>query len=108
MPTPTNDAFPDTQVLPDPMLEKRSRRPFSTESKLRVIAAAEQCKHGELGALLRREKLYNNPLQTWRKQLSEGGEQALSNSAPGPRAKLTPEQRALESDAVTRPGRRAN
>lgn len=96
MPKPIVSSMPDTQVVPDPMLEKRSRRQFSTEYKLRIIAQADQCRRGELGALLRRENLYSNQLQAWRKQLAQGGEQALSKTAPGPRPKLTGEQRELE------------
>ena len=96
MPKPAVHALPDTQVVPDPMLEKRTRRQFSTEYKLRIIAQAEQCQRGELGALLRREHLYSSQLRDWRKQLAQGGEQALSKSAPGPQPKLTIEQRELE------------
>ena len=43
-----------SQVTPKPELEKRTRRKFSTEYKLRIIAEADACQHGELGALLRR------------------------------------------------------
>ena len=82
--------------MPDPVLEKRTRRHFSTEYKLRIIAQADQCQRGELGALLRREHLYSSQLRDWRKQLAQGGEQALSKSAPGPQPKLTVEQRELE------------
>ena len=96
MPKPVASSLPDSQVVPEPMLEKRTRRRFSTEYKLRIIAQADQCQHGELGALLRREHLYSSQLQDWRKQLAQGGEQALSKSAPGPQPKLTAEQRELE------------
>ncbi len=96
MPKPVVSSMPDTQVVPDPMLEKRTRRQFSTEYKLRIITQADQCRRGELGALLRRENLYSNQLQAWRKQLAQGGEQALSKTAPGPQSKLTGEQREME------------
>lgn len=96
MPKPVAISLPDSQVVPEPMLEKRTRRHFSTEYKLRIIAQADQCQRGELGALLRREHLYSSQLQDWRKQLAQGGEQALSKSAPGPQPKLTAEQRELE------------
>ena len=96
MPKPVASSLPDSQVVPEPMLEKRTRRRFSTEYKLRIIAQADQCQRGELGALLRREHLYSSQLQDWRKQLAQGGEQALSKSAPGPQPKLTAEQRELE------------
>jgi len=96
MPKPVEGDLSNTEITPDPQVEKRTRRVFSTEYKLRVIAAADQCRHGELGALLRRENLYSNQLQSWRRQLAEGGEQALSKSTPGPKPKHTPEQREIE------------
>ena len=96
MPKPVELNLPTREVTPDPQVEKRTRRSFSAEYKLRIIAEADQCRHGELGALLRRENLYSNQLQAWRRQLAEGGEQALSKSAPGPKPKFTPEQREIE------------
>jgi transposase len=95
MPKPIHSRL-ERQVTPDPMVEKRTRRRFTMEYKLRIIAEADQCRHGELGALLRRENLYSNQLQAWRRQRAEGGEEALSKSAPGPRPKLSVEQRELE------------
>ena len=95
MPKPETQT-PDNQVQPDERLEKRTRRRFSTEYKLRVLAEADQCAHGELGRLLRREKLYSNQLRDWRKQLEAGGEHGLSKSAPGPKASKTPEQKRIE------------
>src|SRR5680860_1152243 len=77
MPKPESQ-IPDNQVLPDAQLEKCTRRRFSMEYKLRILAEADQCTHGELGQLLRRENLYSNQLRDWRKQLEAGGETALS------------------------------
>jgi len=45
----------NTQVTPNPELEKRTRRRFPAEYKLRIIAKADACKHGELGVILRYE-----------------------------------------------------
>jgi transposase len=86
----------DTQVTPESALEKRTRRTFKAEYKLRIIAEAEACKHGELGALLRREKLYSNQLSDWRREFAEKGVAGLSKSAPGLAAARTPEQRRIE------------
>jgi hypothetical protein len=61
----------DSQVTLAPALEKRTRRRFSTEYKLRMITEAETCKRDELGALLRRENLYSNPLQQRRRESTE-------------------------------------
>jgi transposase len=87
---------PDTQVTPEPLLEKRSRRTFKPEYKLRIMAEADACKHGELGALLRREKLYSNQLSAWRREYAQGGIAGLTKSAPGPSPSKTPEQRRIE------------
>ena len=87
---------PDTQVTPEPLLEKRSRRIFKPEYKLRIMAKADACKHGELGALLRREKLYSNQLSAWRREYAQGGIAGLTKSAPGPSPSKTPEQRRIE------------
>ncbi|RLA38512.1 MAG: hypothetical protein DRR06_20690 [Gammaproteobacteria bacterium] len=88
--------WPGTQVTPEPALEKRTRRQFKAEYKLRIIAEADACKHGELGALLRREKLYSSQLSEWRREFSANGVAGLSKSAPGPAASRTPEQRQIE------------
>ena len=85
-----------TQITPDPVLEKRTRRKFTVEYKLRIITEANACKHGELGALLRKEKLYSNQLADWRREFTENGVAGLSKSAPGPVASKTPEQRRIE------------
>ena len=87
---------PDIQVTPEPPLEKRTRRQLTPEYKLRIIAEADTCKHGELGALLRREKLYSSQLSDWRREFAEHGVAGLSKSAPGPAASKTPEQRRIE------------
>ena len=65
-PTPV----PSSEVQPDLALEKRTRRVFPTEYKLKILAQADQCAHGELGPLLRREKLYSNQLQQWRREFA--------------------------------------
>ncbi|MEK6748185.1 MAG: hypothetical protein AABY83_03140 [Pseudomonadota bacterium] len=48
MPKPSAD-LPDTQVVPEPILEKRTRRAFTTDYKLRILADADQCGYGQLG-----------------------------------------------------------
>ena len=92
MPKPTNS----TQVTPEPALEKRTRRQFTPEYKLRIIAEADACKYGELGAVLRRENLYSNQLSDWRREYAEKGVAGLSKSAPGPLPSKTPDQRRIE------------
>jgi len=87
---------PKLEVKPDPKLEKRTRRTFPAEYKLRIIKEADACKHGELGPLLRREKLYSNQLTDWRREFAEHGVAGLNKSTPGPSPSKTPEQREIE------------
>ena len=87
---------PDPQVMPDPKLEKRTRRKFPAEYKLRIVNEANACKHGELGALLRREKLYSNQLSDWRREYADNGIEGLSKSTPGPAPAKSAEQREIE------------
>ena len=68
----------------DPEVKARvRRRRFSAEYKRRVLEEAEQCQHGELGALLRREGLYHSQLSTWRSQRDRG---TLAGKQRGPKA----------------------
>ncbi len=94
MPKPATTIEP--KVEPSPTLEKRTRRVFTPEYKLSIIQQADACKHGELGALLRRENLYSNQLSQWRRELAEQGVAGLLKSAPGPSSKKTPEQKRIE------------
>ena len=87
---------PETQVKPELALEKRTRRTYNAEYKMTIIAQADACKHGELGALLRREKLYSNQLLAWRRELADGGIAGLQKTAPGPKPSKTLEQRHIE------------
>ena len=84
------------EIQPDGHLEKRTRRVFSVEYKLSILQRADACRHGELGKLLRREKLYSNQLAQWRREFEAGGVASLSKSRPGPVAAKTVEQRQLE------------
>lgn len=95
MPKPISKPH-DTQITPDPALEKRTRRKFNAEYKLRIIAEADTCKYGELGGLLRREKLYSSQIADWRREFAENGVSGLSKSAPGPLASRTPDQRRID------------
>ncbi len=93
MPKPSDTV--ETHVKPDPALEKRTRRTFTADYKLKVIALADACQHGELGPLLRREKLYANQLSQWRREFAEHGIEGLKKSAPGPQPQFTPDQRRI-------------
>jgi len=93
MPKPASPI--DPKIEPDPALEKRVRRVFTPEYKLAIIQQADACKHGELGALLRREKLYSNQISQWRRELKESGVDGLKKSAPGPSPKKTADQKRI-------------
>ncbi len=92
----SSSSVPETQVKPEHALEKRARRTYNAEYKMKIIAQADACKYGELGALLRREKLYSNQLSAWRRELAEDGIAGLQKTAPGPKPSKTPEQRHIE------------
>ena len=61
-------------VPPDPEVSARpARRRFTPAYKLELLRRADACtRHGELGALLRREGLYSSHLTTWRQQRTAG------------------------------------
>ncbi len=56
---------------PDPeVIEIATRRQFSASEKRMLLAEADRCKErGELGAFLRRKRIYSSMLSSWRKQL---------------------------------------
>ena len=51
---------------------KLERRRFTSEYKRRIVAEAEECQHGELGSLLRREGLTYAQISKWRTAHAEG------------------------------------
>jgi len=57
-------------AVPNPeVYEKAARRKFTAEHKLRILKLADNCtESGSLGALLRREGIYQSYLKTWRDQ----------------------------------------
>ena len=59
---------------PDPEVPATvQRRQFTAEYRRRILKEADACqKHGELGALLRREGLYSSHLANWRRQREHG------------------------------------
>src|ERR1700737_3053812 len=86
--------------------ERATRRVFSAQYKLRILAEYERRDRDGKSALLRREGLYTSSISEWRKQRDEGALQALG-AAPGrpptdPRehelAKLRHENARLQAD----------
>ena len=74
-------------VPPDPEVSARhTRRRFTTAYKLEILRRADACtRHGERGALLRKEGLYSSHLITWRQQRTAG---------------LTPKKRGRKTTAI--------
>jgi len=63
----SEDRKPNPEVQPKP-----ERRRFSVEYKKRIVVEANQCQHGELGSLLRREGLTYTQIGEWRKAYVAG------------------------------------
>jgi len=79
-PAPTPASPPLTTEVPS----TAQRRRFTAEYKLRVVREAEACRApGEIGALLRRERIYSSLLSTWRLEFKRGALAALSDVRRG-------------------------
>jgi len=75
---------------PDPEVpERATRRTYTAQYKLRILAEYERRARDERGALLRREGLYSSLISEWRKQRDEGALQALT-AGPGRPGKRLP------------------
>jgi len=69
--------------LPEPeVTERATRRTYTAQYKLRILAEYERRDRDGRGALLRREGLYSSLISEWRKQRDTGALQALG-AAPG-------------------------
>ena len=88
------------------VIERATRRVFSAQYKLKILAEYERRDRDGKSALLRREGLYTSSISEWRKQRDEGALQALGG-VPGrpptdPRenelARLRRENARLQSD----------
>jgi transposase len=96
MPKPPSASTP-TEVVADPDNDRRHRRRFSREEKLRILAEADRCKgRGEVTALLRRESLYSSHLTMWRQQLRAHGEAGLDAKQVGRKPVRDERDRKLE------------
>jgi transposase-like protein len=74
------------EVPPTEVSHKPRRRTFTAEYKRRILKEAEACrKNGGVGALLRREGLYNSHLVDWR-QARDRGDLAGDTLPRGPKA----------------------
>jgi len=56
---------------------KPTRRKFTAEYKLKILQETDQCRPGDVGAVLRREGLFSSQLATWRREREIGLMQGL-------------------------------
>lgn len=81
---PTLNGRLKAEVADPEVVPRAKRRQFTAEYKRRILAEAEACrKPGEIGALLRREKLYSSHLTRWRQQQTAEGLSGLSPQKRG-------------------------
>ena len=67
----------DPEVVP-------KRRRYSTQEKLRILAAADACTEpGRIGELLRKEGIYSSNLSRWRAQLARSGREGFADQKRG-------------------------
>ena len=67
--------------------DKPKRRTFSAGYKLRILEEIDQCKGGEVAAVLRREGLYYSNIEGWQRQRAIGTLSGLQPHKRGPRKK---------------------
>lgn len=84
-------------VVPDAEVSARhTRRRFTTAYKLEILRRADACtRHGELGALLRKEGLYSSHVITWRQQRERGLTPKKRGRKPVP---VDPQLKRLEQE----------
>jgi len=95
MPKPASGET-EMEVVVQPENDRRQRRRFSREEKIRILAEADRCTaRGALTALLRREGLYSSHLTMWRQQLKAHGESGLEPRRAGRPAKSDKRDREI-------------
>jgi transposase len=86
-------------ILDPEVMPKAKRRKFSAEYKLRSLDESDNCTEpGQIGALLRRERLYSSHLSTWRRQREQGLLEALSSKKRGRKEKDELERELTEAE----------
>ncbi len=86
-------------AVPNPeVYEKATRRKFTAEYKLRILKLADNCtESGSMGALLRREGIYQSYLKTWRDQRDNDMLSRLKPKKRGRKAvKINPLQKEVD------------
>src|SRR6516162_1874720 len=86
-------AAPTSALRPDPeVVAKAKRRTFTAEYKQRILQEADSAAAtpGGVGALLRREGLYSSHLVSWRRERSQGIQEALAPRKRGRKSQCNP------------------
>src|SRR6516165_9636927 len=86
-------AAPTSALRPDPeVVAKAKRRTFTAEYKQRILQEADSAAAtpGGVGALLRREGLYSSHLVSWRRERSQGIQEALAPRKRGRKSQRNP------------------
>lgn len=79
--TASGAARPDPEVV-----ATARRRQYSASEKRALLAGADEAKaRGELGAFLRRKRIYSSMLSSWRKQVAVADRTALAPRRRGPK-----------------------
>ncbi|WP_435869157.1 transposase [Actinomadura coerulea] len=79
-----------------PRADRPKRRTFTAAYKLRMVEEYDTAEHGEKGALLRREGLYESSIQLWRRQRDAGELTASGATSPTTKREKSAEQAELE------------
>ena len=81
---------------------KPRRRFFSAAEKLAILAEADTCQRGELGALLRREGLYSSLITDWRRLRAAGQLSGLTPQKRGPKVDPHAAESARQQQTISR------
>ena len=81
---------------------KPRRRFFSAAEKLAILAEADTCQRGELGALLRREGLYSSLITDWRRLRAAGQLSGLTPQKRGPKIDPHAAESARQQQTISR------
>lgn len=83
-----------TRTVPRPnpeVVARAKRRRYTAEFKQRILAEADAAKgSGEIGAVLRRNRLYSSHLVKWRRERAAGILEGLTPQKRGPKSKANP------------------
>ena len=84
------------EVPPTEVSAKRRR--FTAEYKQRILSELDQCRHGEAGAIYRREGLYSGTVNEWRRERDAGLAPRKRGRKADPSAPIRKEKERLERE----------